>query len=88
MQDGRWTMDGDRARQGCDLEREATQGADATARPPPWWTAATRARPRPAAGGQSGLDLQHLWSVRPGAYGPNPPDLDHEEFLVVARRPD
>ena len=37
---------------------------------------------------RSGLDLQHLWSVRPGAYGPNPPDLDHEEFLVVARRPD
>lgn len=37
---------------------------------------------------RSGLDLEALWSVRPGEYGPNPPDLDHEEFLVLARRPD
>lgn len=36
---------------------------------------------------RSGLHLESLWSVRPGEYGPNPPDLDHEEFLVVARRP-
>ncbi|MEO6627384.1 MAG: class I SAM-dependent methyltransferase [Aquihabitans sp.] len=36
---------------------------------------------------RSGLSLQSLWSVRPGEYGPNPPDLDHEEFLLVAIRP-
>lgn len=36
---------------------------------------------------RAGLTLEELWSVRPGEYGPNPPDIDHEEFLVVARRP-
>ena len=36
---------------------------------------------------RSGLHLESLWSVRPGEYGPNPPDLDHEEFLVTAFRP-
>ena len=34
----------------------------------------------------SGLDVLHLFSVRPGRYGPNPPDLGHPELLVVARR--
>jgi len=34
-----------------------------------------------------GLEVVGLWSVRPGEYGAFPPDLDHEEFLVVARRP-
>src|SRR5699024_5098310 len=36
---------------------------------------------------RAGLRVEHLWSVRPGDYGPNPPDIDHEEFLVVASRP-
>jgi SAM-dependent methyltransferase len=34
-----------------------------------------------------GLVVEDLWSVRPGEYDRRPPDLDHEEFLVVARRP-
>ena len=34
----------------------------------------------------AGLEVEHLWSVAPGAYGPNPPDLEHPEWLVVARR--
>ena len=34
----------------------------------------------------AGLDVEHVWSTRPGAYAPNPPDLDHPEFLVLARR--
>jgi len=34
----------------------------------------------------SGLEVVHLWSVRPGRYAPNRPGLDHPEFLVVARR--
>lgn len=33
-----------------------------------------------------GLAVDGLWSVRPGEYDRRPPDLDHEEFLVVARR--
>ena len=35
----------------------------------------------------SGLEVQHVWSVRPGAYGRREPDLDREELLLVARRP-
>ncbi|MGZ4683289.1 MAG: SAM-dependent methyltransferase [Acidimicrobiales bacterium] len=35
----------------------------------------------------AGLEVEHLWSVTPGAYRIAPPDLDHPEFLVVARRP-
>jgi len=33
-----------------------------------------------------GLTVEHLWSVEPGAYRPDPPDLEHPELLVVARR--
>ena len=34
----------------------------------------------------NGLTVEHLWSVEPGAYRPDPPDLEHPEWLVVARR--
>jgi SAM-dependent methyltransferase len=34
-----------------------------------------------------GLEVEHLWSVDPGAYAEQPPDLEHAELLVVARRP-
>jgi SAM-dependent methyltransferase len=34
----------------------------------------------------AGLEVEHLWSTTPGRYAPNPPDLDHPEFLVIARR--
>ncbi len=32
-----------------------------------------------------GLDVEHLWSVSPGAYARNAPTLDSPEFLLVAR---
>jgi SAM-dependent methyltransferase len=34
---------------------------------------------------RSGLAVEHLWSVTPGDYAERPPDLDHPEYLVVAR---
>lgn len=33
-----------------------------------------------------GLRVEHLWSVRPGAYGATEPTIDSAEFLVVALR--
>lgn len=36
---------------------------------------------------QSGLVAEHVWSATPGSYGRRPPDLEHAEFLLVARRP-
>lgn len=34
----------------------------------------------------AGATVEALWSVAPGEYGRNPPDLDHPEFLMVLRR--
>jgi SAM-dependent methyltransferase len=34
-----------------------------------------------------GLQVDHVWSVTPGGYERREPDLDHAEFLLVARRP-
>jgi SAM-dependent methyltransferase len=36
---------------------------------------------------RAGLAVEHLWSVQPGAYRADPPDLDHAEFLIIGRRP-
>lgn len=36
----------------------------------------------------AGLEVRDLWSVTPGEYRRNAPDLAHPEFLVVARRPE
>jgi SAM-dependent methyltransferase len=35
----------------------------------------------------SGLEAEHLWAVAPGRYGARPPDLEHPEWLLVARKP-
>jgi hypothetical protein len=35
----------------------------------------------------TGLMVDEIWSVTPGAYRPQPPDLDHPEFLLLAHRP-
>lgn len=37
---------------------------------------------------RAGLEVRDLWSVTPGEYRRNAPDLDHPEFLVVAQRPE
>jgi SAM-dependent methyltransferase len=34
----------------------------------------------------AGLTPEHVWSVTPGAYAANPPDLEQPEFLLLARR--
>jgi SAM-dependent methyltransferase len=34
-----------------------------------------------------GLEVDHLWSVTPGSYAANPPDLVHPEWLIVASKP-
>jgi SAM-dependent methyltransferase len=35
---------------------------------------------------RAGLTVEHLWSVTPGDYRARAPDLDHPEFLLIARR--
>ena len=51
------------------------------------WTTCFTPRELRLLAGRSGLVVDELWSVRPGEYGPNRPDIDHEEFLLVAHRP-
>lgn len=34
-----------------------------------------------------GLVPEHVWSVEPGAFAKRAPDIDHPEFMLVARKP-
>ncbi|MDQ4096074.1 MAG: methyltransferase domain-containing protein [Actinomycetota bacterium] len=34
-----------------------------------------------------GLIPEHVWSVEPGDFARRPPDLEHAEFMLVARKP-
>jgi len=52
------------------------------------WTTCFTPRELRLLARRSGLEVDHLWAVRPGEYGTNPPDLLHEEFLLVGHRPD
>lgn len=51
------------------------------------WTSCFTPRELRLLFARSGLVVEHLWSVTPGAYGRNRPDLDQPEWLVVARKP-
>jgi SAM-dependent methyltransferase len=51
------------------------------------WTSCYTPRELRLLAAAVGLEVEALWSVTPGGYAARPPDLDHEEHLVVARRP-
>lgn len=51
------------------------------------WTSCFTPRELRLLARSAGLEVDQLWSVTPGAYRADPPDLDHPEFLLVARRP-
>lgn len=51
------------------------------------WTTCFTPRELRLLAAASGLVVEELWSVTPGRYARDEPDLDHPEFLVVARRP-
>jgi SAM-dependent methyltransferase len=51
------------------------------------WTTCFTPRELRLLAAASGLAVEELWSVTPGRYTRDEPDLDHPEFLVVARRP-
>lgn len=51
------------------------------------WTTCFTPRELRLLAERAGLVVRAVWAVTPGRYGPNPPDLDHPEFLLVARRP-
>ena len=51
------------------------------------WTTGFTPRELRLAASAAGLEVDHVWSVEPGDYARRTPDLDHPEFLLVARRP-
>ncbi len=78
------TFDADR---GVNHERtvlRSERGVDAEA---DLWTSCFTPRELRLMADAAGLEVEALWSVTPGAYRRSPPDLDHPEFLLVARRP-
>jgi SAM-dependent methyltransferase len=50
------------------------------------WTSCFTPRELRLLAAAAGLEVEHLWSVTPGDYGRRPPDLDHPELLVIARK--
>ena len=51
------------------------------------WTSCFTPRELRLLCARNGLEVEHVWAVAPGAYDRTPPDIDHPEFLVVARKP-
>lgn len=49
------------------------------------WTSCFTPRELRLLAERAGVDVEAVWSVTPGAYAPNPPDLEHPEFLLVGR---
>jgi hypothetical protein len=50
------------------------------------WTSCFTPRELRLLADRAGLAVDAIWSVTPGAYAANPPDLEHPEFLLVATR--
>jgi SAM-dependent methyltransferase len=75
------------ADRGVNLERTVVRGESGDELEVDLWTSCFTPRELRLLAAAAGLEPERLWSVRPGAYRPNPPDLDHPEFLLVARRP-
>jgi hypothetical protein len=51
------------------------------------WTSCFTPRELRLMAHAAGLVVDGLWSVTPGRYAAEPPDLDQPEFLLVAHRP-
>lgn len=50
------------------------------------WTTCYTPRELRLAAGAAGLEPEAVWSVAPGAWSRRPPDVEHPEFLMIARR--
>lgn len=72
---------------GVNRERTVVKGEAGDDLETDLWTSCFTPRELRLLAAAAGLEVERLWSVTPGAYRPDPPDLDHPEFLLVARRP-
>lgn len=75
------------AASGVNHERTEIRDEQGIAVPVDLWTSCFTPRELRLLAQRAGLEPKFVWSVRPGEYRRGEPDLDHEEFLLVASRP-
>jgi SAM-dependent methyltransferase len=68
-------------------ERTAVKDAAGTDLEADLWTTGFTPRELRLLASAAGLEVEAVWSVDPGDYARRTPDLDHAEFLLVARKP-
>jgi SAM-dependent methyltransferase len=78
------TFDADR---GVNHERTTLRSEDGVDAEADLWTSCFTPRELRLLARAAGLEVDHVWSVTPGAYQAVPPSLDTPEFLLVATRP-
>jgi SAM-dependent methyltransferase len=75
------------AARGVNHERTSARSESGTEQDFDLWTSCFTPRELRLLARAAGLDVEHIWSVTPGRYADDEPDLDHPELLMVARRP-
>lgn len=85
----RWLEEGDHFDPALGRNHEVTTVHDEAGRThaASLWTSCYTPRELRLLAAGAGLEVAGMWSVTPGDYAERPPDLDHPELLVVARRP-
>jgi SAM-dependent methyltransferase len=71
---------------GVNHERTEIRDPDGRAAEVDLWTSCFTPRELRLMAAAAGLTVEAVWAVTPGGYAVRPPDLDHEELLLVARR--
>jgi SAM-dependent methyltransferase len=71
---------------GVNHERTTIKDEDGREAEVDLWTTCFTPRELRLLSAAAGLEVEHVWSVTPGAYAAAAPDLDHPELLLVARR--
>lgn len=84
----RWLEEQDRFDAATAVNHEATQVRDGggTSIDADLWTTCYTPRELRMLAERCGLEVRDIWSVTPGAYARNPPNLELPEFLVFAGR--
>lgn len=85
----RYLEEGDRfdAQAGVHLETTELRDPEGAVRDAHLWTTGFTPRELRYMADHAGLSVDEIWSVTPGQYRRQPPDLDHPEFLLLAHRP-
>ncbi len=81
---GEGTFDCDR---GIDHEHTVVKDPEGVDLPVELWTSCFTPRELRLLCAAADLEVEALWGVEPGDYARRPPDAEHAEHLVIARRP-